>query len=131
MKIVDVAAAIIEKQGGFLIAKRRKDKHLGGKWEFPGGKVEPGEKPEECLCRELKEEFGITTEIGDFLGENICDYGDRKIKLLGYKASYVSGDFSLNDHDEIRWVPASELRNFDFAEADLPLVQKLTEIDIV
>jgi 8-oxo-dGTP diphosphatase len=125
MKIIGVAAAIIEDNGKFLIAKRKKGKHLEGKWEFPGGKIEPRETPEKCLARELEEEFGITTEIGSFIGESIFDYGDRKIRLLGYRVRYLSGEFRLSAHDEIRWVPANELNKFDFAEADLPLIEKL------
>ena len=123
--VIDVTAAIIEKAGKFLIAKRRKGQHLENKWEFPGGKIEPQETPQACLSRELKEEFGISTEIGDFVAESIFDYGTVKVRLLGYKAKYVLGEFNLNDHDEIKWVAAGEFDKFDFAEADLPLVEKV------
>lgn len=102
--MIDVVAAIIEKDGKFLIAKRKIGKHLGGKWEFPGGKIEADETPEQCLERELKEEFGILVKAGDFVAESQFNYGDREIKLLGYKADYIAGDFLLNDHEEIRWV---------------------------
>ena len=125
MKMINVTAAIIEKEGKFLIAKRNKGKHLENKWEFPGGKIEPQETPKECLLRELEEEFGITAEITDFVAESIFDYGDRKIRLLGYRAKYISGEFRLNAHDEIRWVSADEFSKFDFAEADLPLIEKV------
>lgn len=125
MEIINVTAAIIEKKGKFLIAKRRKGKHLENKWEFPGGKIESDETPEECLYRELKEEFGITTEIINFVAESIFDYGDRKIKLLGYRTKYISGEFLLNAHDEIKWISLDEFSKFDFAEADLPLIEKL------
>lgn len=125
--MINVTAAIIEKGGKFLIAKRAKGKHLENKWEFPGGKIEAQETPQECLRRELEEEFGITAEIGNFVTESIFDYGDRTIRLLGYNAKYISGEFRLNAHDEIRWVSADELSNFDFAEADLPIVKKIIE----
>ena len=127
MKTIDVTAAIIENNGKFLIARRKKGKHLEYKWEFPGGKIEPGETPEECLTRELKEEFGIIAEIADFITESIFNYGDRKVRLLGYRAKYVSGEFKLNAHDEVRWVSRNEFNEFDFAEADLPLVEKISE----
>lgn len=127
MKVIDVTAAIIEKDGKFLIAKRKKGKHLENKWEFPGGKVEAGETPERCLARELQEEFGIIAQIADFVTESIFDYGDRRIKLLGYRAKYVSGEFLLNDHDEIAWVSPREFNRFDFAEADIPLIKKVLE----
>lgn len=125
MKTIDVTAAIIERDGKFLIAKRKKGKHLENKWEFPGGKIEQQETPEECLARELKEEFGIIAEIADFITESLFDYGDRKIRLLGYRAKYISGEFKLNVHDDIKWVSANEFTKFDFAEADLPLIEKI------
>lgn len=123
--MINVAAAIIEKDGKFLIAKRKKGKHLEGKWEFPGGKIEANETPEKCLERELKEEFGILVKVGDFFAENQFNYGDREIRLHGYKVDYITGDFLLNDHEEIRWVTNNEFSQFDFAEADLSLVEKL------
>ena len=125
MKIIDVTAAIIEKDNKVLIAKRKKGKHLEHKWEFPGGKIEPHESPEECLARELEEEFGIIAEIADFVAESIFNYGDIKIRLLGYRAKYISGTFRLNAHDEIRWISADEFSKFDFAQADLPLIEKV------
>jgi len=125
---INVTAAIIEREGRFLIAKRKKGKHLENKWEFPGGKVELGESHEECLRRELKEEFGITAKINNFVAESIFDYGDRMIRLLGYHVEYISGDFKLNVHDEIKWILPDEFDKFDFAEADLPLVEKVSKI---
>ena len=127
MAIINVTAAIIEKDGKFLIAKRKAGGHLVGKWEFPGGKIEEKETPEECLRRELLEEFGITAEINNFVGDSVFDYGDRQIRLLGYKATYLSGEFRLTAHDEIKWVSPQELSQYDFAAADISLVQKLYE----
>ncbi len=126
MEIIDVTAAIIEKDGKFLIAKRAKGKHLEGKWEFPGGKIEKNETPEECLTRELQEEFGILAKIGDFVAESLFQYGDRNIRLLGYRAKYISGEFRLNAHDDIKWILLNEFSGFDFAEADLPLIEKIS-----
>jgi len=125
MTIINVAAAIIEKEGKFLIAKRKAGKHFGGKWEFPGGKIELNETPEQCLHRELHEEFGILAEVGPLVAENTFDYGDRTVRLLGYRAKYLSGNFQLNDHDEIQWVSLNEFGKFDFAPADLPLIEAL------
>jgi len=126
MKIIDVTAAIIEKDGKLLIAKRAKGRHMENKWEFPGGKIEDGESPEECLRRELQEELGITTAIKNFIAESVFDYGDKTIRLLGYKAEYISGDFKLTAHDEIKWVSVEKLNEFDFAEADIPLIKKIS-----
>lgn len=128
MKTIDVTAAIMEDNGKFLIAKRKAGKHLEGKWEFPGGKIEYRETPEQCLARELKEEFGIITKIGNFVGESIFDYGSRKIRLLGYRVAYLTGDFHLKDHDEIAWVSADEFCKYDIADADMPLIEKYLNI---
>lgn len=128
--MIDVTAAIIKRGGKFLIAKRARGKHLAGKWEFPGGKIEVGESPESCLRRELEEEFGITAKVTDFVAESIFDYGDRKVRLLGYYANYISGEFRLNAHDEIAWISPEEFVNFNFAEADLLLIEAVTNANV-
>ncbi|MDP3963233.1 MAG: (deoxy)nucleoside triphosphate pyrophosphohydrolase [bacterium] len=127
--MLNVAAAIIEKNGKYLIAKRKAGSYRQGMWEFPGGKIEPGETPEACLERELMEELGIVTNVGEFIMENTYDYGDRVVRLLAYRVFYVSGEFQLNAHDELRWVEANEFSQFDFVEADLPFVQRLISIN--
>lgn len=120
-----VTAAILEKDGNILIAKRRKGRTLGGKWEFPGGKIEPGETPQGCLRRELKEEFGIETEVGDFFCSSLFQYSFIWIELLVYKVKYISGDFCVNEHDDAKWVNPDELNNYDFMDADKPVVRRL------
>jgi 8-oxo-dGTP diphosphatase len=128
MKSVDhiqVTAAIIVRNGKILIARRDKDDPLKDKWEFPGGKLEPNETPEACLKRELEEELGVVTEIGEFFCSSKYEYSHIAIELLVYHAHYVSGEFKANDHAEIRWVLPSELDRYDFPEADAPIVEKL------
>jgi 8-oxo-dGTP diphosphatase len=123
--MLDVTAAIIEREGKYLIAKRKKGK-FRGKWEFPGGKIEGRDKtPEECLRRELMEEFGIESIVKDFFGESIYNYSFGRIRLIGYNVDHISGDFSLRDHDEIKWVSPDEMKGYDFIKADLPFVDKL------
>jgi 8-oxo-dGTP diphosphatase len=120
-----VTAAVIERDGRILIARRKKGDRMEGLWEFPGGKPEEKESPEECLARELREEFGIEARIGDFLVSSPYVYPHMAIELLVFRATYLSGDFRLNDHDEIRWVLPSELLRYDLAGADVPVAEIL------
>lgn len=123
--IIKVTAAILEKDGHIIIAQRKSSDHLSGKWEFPGGKIEPGETPEECLARELKEEFDIDVTIGEFIGSNVHHYDHISIKLMAYRASWVGGEITMNDHKAYRWVTIDQLTEFDFAPADVPFVKML------
>lgn len=123
--MIKVTAAIIEKDGLILAAKRKAGLHLAGYWEFPGGKLEEGEQPRECLQRELKEEFGIDTTIGDCIGESIYHYSDKSICLIGYLTSHTGGEFVLTDHDEIQWLKPEYLKTLKWAPADIPLVDEL------
>ena len=125
-----VAAAVIQKNGKFLIAKRASHKHLAGFWEFPGGKIEPNESAEDCLIRELYEELRIKVKIVHFLAKNIHDYGTMRISLSAYLCSFVDGDFTLVDHDEIRWVAFSEIGQYNLAPADIPLLKAIENINI-
>jgi 8-oxo-dGTP diphosphatase len=120
-----VTAAVLERGGKILIAKRRKGDYLEDKWEFPGGKLEPMETPEECLRRELLEEFGVDTEVGDFICSSSYEYSHISIELLAYKVTYLSGEFLLNSHAEITWIDPAEFPHYDFAEADKPIVSTL------
>jgi len=120
-----VTAGVIIKDSKILIAKRRKCDFMGGKWEFPGGGLEPGETPEQCLKRELKEEFGIQTKVMGFICSNRHEYKTMSIELLVYLVHYVSGKVSLSAHDEIQWVQCEDLVKYDFCDADKPIVQKL------
>ncbi len=122
-----VTAAVIEKDGKILIARRKKGDHLEGQWEFPGGKVEPGETPEACLKRELREEFGIEAEVGEFIRSSRFSYRHLAIELLAYRASWTAGDLEVKAHAEIRWVPAEDLAGYDFSAADRPIVKKIME----
>jgi len=108
-----------------LLAKRKSSGELPGKWEFPGGKIEAGESPEECIKRELREELGIKVKVGEYITSSEFDYGDRRIKLLVYNASFVDGDFKLSDHEEVKWVNKKDLFLYELAEADKPVLQHL------
>lgn len=121
-----VTAAVIEKDGHVLIGKRKQGKKHAGNWEFPGGTLERGETYEQCLKRELLEELAITAEIGDLVCSSTFSYTpDWTIQLMAYRATIISGIFSLNDHDEIRWVKIEDLTNYDFPEADEFVIETL------
>ena len=124
--LIRVTAAILEKNGKTLIAKRKTgDELFAGLWEFPGGKVEEGETPEECMARELKEELDIEVEVGELITSNKHKYPHGIFELLAYRVKHVSGEMVLNDHEEIKWVTADEMSNFEFPPADLPIIKKI------
>lgn len=127
MKEIEVAAAIIEKDGLFLIARRSRNGTLPGLWEFPGGKIEPGESHRDALKRELAEELSVDADIGDAVAESSFEYPHGRVHLFGYRATFSEANPALAAHEEIRWVPLSRLREFDFAPADLPLISALEE----
>jgi mutator protein MutT len=123
--MIDVVAGVISLDGKILIARRNDDKHMGGLWEFPGGKIEVGETPQQCIVRELLEEFNINVEAGGFIAESIFDYGEKIVRLMGYDVKYLNGDFVLSDHSEIAWIAKDQFSQFEFAPADLPIIEKL------
>ncbi|MCK4764829.1 MAG: 8-oxo-dGTP diphosphatase MutT [Candidatus Aminicenantes bacterium] len=129
-KPIQVTAAVIIQNRKILIAQRKKDRHMGLKWEFPGGKIRPGETPEACLVRELQEEFSIETQIRQFFLRSVHHYHDKSIELISFLVEYKAGKFELHDHEEIKWISRDELKNYDFAAADLPIVEKLSTLQM-
>lgn len=125
---IDVAAAVILADNRVFAARRKSGMHLAGYWEFPGGKVEAGETPENCLLRELQEELGITAKVGGFLGESLYDYDTKVVRLLAYQVEHLEGEFQLIDHDELRWLAADELASVEWAPADIPLLEYCREL---
>ena len=125
-KIIRVTAAIIESENKILIAQRKANDNLfGGLWEFPGGKIEDGETPEECMARELKEELEIEVEVGTLITSNKHVYPNGIFELLAYKVEHISGNFVLNDHDEVKWITIDEISKFDFPPANTPIINYL------
>ena len=124
--IIRVTAAILEKNSKILIAKRKTgDELFAGLWEFPGGKVEKGETPKECMARELREELDIDVEVGELITSNKHKYPHGIFELLAYRVKHISGEMVLNAHDEIKWVTADEMSNFEFPPADIPIINEL------
>jgi len=125
--MINVTAAIIKRCGKILIAKRSSTSNLPNKWEFPGGKVESGETPKECLQRELWEEFEIDVIIEDFFGESVYNYDHGSIRLIAYRVHTEKDIVILNAHDDVQWVPAEQLLEYDLAQADVPIAKKILE----
>jgi mutator protein MutT len=124
-KIIDVAAGLVFHQGKLLITQRRPDDHLGGLWEFPGGKVEPGETFERCLVRELREELGIEVAVGDQVEDITHTYPEKTVRLRFFMCALISGTARPIHCQDVGWVAREELRNYDFPAADSKLLQKL------
>jgi 8-oxo-dGTP diphosphatase len=125
--MLEVVCGIIKNSSGKILACRRGlDRHLGGLWEFPGGKVDAGETPEAALARELHEELSITVRVGNPLAA-IVEWTDGavSIRLRGFFCEILQGSPHAHEHEEIRWCEPTELPNLDWAEADVPLVQEL------
>lgn len=124
-KRIKVTAAVIERNNKVLIAQRALKGASGGKWEFPGGKIENDETPEDCLKREILEELGVVIKPGAFICSNTFNYEQCVLELIAYRANYVSGDFILHVHDDMKWVHREELDNYDFPEADIPVIKAI------
>ncbi|MCP4405366.1 MAG: 8-oxo-dGTP diphosphatase MutT [bacterium] len=122
-----VTAAIILDNQQVLIAQRHSGDDMGEKWEFPGGKIEAGESPEACLRRELHEELHVRTEVHEQFAVIHHSYPQFEIELLVYHCTIRSGDLSLHVHQDYRWAPLAELGDFDFLDADKPIVAMLQE----
>jgi 8-oxo-dGTP diphosphatase len=113
-----VTAAVIEREGKVLLAKRMPSGSEGGKWEFPGGGIEPGETPEQCLIRELREELGIESRVGELVASSRVPRGDSGLELLAFRVPSFSGEVRTFVHEELRWVALEDLSSFDLADAD-------------
>ena len=123
--IAVVAGVIRREDGQLLITQRLADDTLGGYWEFPGGKVDPGEELKAALWRELKEEIGVETEIGAEIHRIVHAYPDRDVQLYFFEARIISGELQKLEVADLRWVTIAELMNYRFPEADLPLLEQL------
>lgn len=122
---IQVAAALIVREGCYLITRRKAGAHLGGLWEFPGGKREPGESLEDCLHRELREELGV--EITEPVPFRVIHhaYPEKTVELHFFRCSIKDGQPRPLGCDEMRWLPAAELTQMPLPPADRPLVEAL------
>jgi len=121
-----VVAALIERGGRILICRRRLDQPHPLKWEFPGGKVEPGESPAQALRRELEEELAVRAVIGAEIERyEFCYPGKPPILLIFYAVTEFAGEPRNCVFEEMRWVDRRELPHFDFLEGDIEFVKRL------
>ena len=122
---VEVSAALIFHGGKLLITQRHAASHLGGLWEFPGGKREPGETFEQCLVREIREELGVEISVGKLFEEIAHDYPEKSVRLKFFLCELISGETQPLDCAAVQWIEKSELAEFEFPAADAQLLEKL------
>ena len=125
MKIV--TAAIIEQDNKILVARRAPREKLAGFWEFPGGKLEEGETLQQCLERELEEEFGIITRSGKEITSSIYEYAHGSFKIVALESKIISGELDLRVHDKIEWINIHELLSIELLPADISIANYLIE----
>lgn len=123
--MIPVVAALIVRDGRLLIARRPEGKHMAGRWEFPGGKLECGESPEEAIEREIREELAAEIRAGRVYQAIAYSYPEKDVLLLFYAAAVVSGEPRPVEEAEIRWITLEELDEYTFAPVDAMLVERL------
>ncbi|WP_082066422.1 (deoxy)nucleoside triphosphate pyrophosphohydrolase [Microbacterium oxydans] len=130
-RVIEVVAAVIEHDGKILACRRRLEKAAGGKWEFPGGKLEKGETNSEALVREIQEELSTSIEVIAPLRTDETRVGESTIRLICLRARLLGEPPTQSlDHDELRWVTHSDLPDLDWAAPDLPAVAELAAGDL-
>ena len=124
-----VVCAVIARDGRILLAQRPGHKHLALKWEFPGGKVEPGEQPEAALVREIREELGCALEIDRVLPRFVHHYGPVAIEMIPFVCRLAAGSPEPHPHEHVAvaWARPDELNGYDLASADLPVVHQILQ----
>jgi 8-oxo-dGTP diphosphatase len=122
---VEVAAALVFRDGKLLIARRPIETYLGGLWEFPGGKREPGESFEECLHRELHEELAIEVQVRDLVEALTHEYPDRTVHLRFFRCRWLRREPKAAYGQEVAWITAEDLGKYEFPAADERLLERL------
>jgi 8-oxo-dGTP diphosphatase len=123
--LIEVAAGLVFREGKLLIAKRHDDAHLGGFWEFPGGKREARETFEACLTRELREELGIEVEVGNLLQTLVHEYPGKTVHLQFYRCRWKEHEPRALGCAEFAWVGVEQLVDYEFPAADVCLIERL------
>ena len=125
MKKIEVVAAVIKYKDKYLCCQRSDNGETGLKWEFPGGKIEPGETHEEALHRELSEELSIKVGIDKFLMTITHQYKTFHLTMHCYSCTASDEEFHLHEHIDAKWLTVKEMAKLDWAEADIPVLIKL------
>lgn len=127
--MTDVSCAVITDQNqNILVTQRSAFMPLPLKWEFPGGKVESGETPEQALIREIKEELGVSIQITESLSPSVHTYGAKTIRLFPFICHITAGEITLHEHRDYRWRKLQDLLRLDWAEADIPVVKEILNL---
>lgn len=127
MKRIDVAIAVVGHAGRLLICRRRASDHLGGFWEFPGGKIDPGETPADCAIREVREELELAIQIVEPFNEIEHTYSDRTVRLHPFLATAESEAVKPIGCEEARWVRPPQLREYKFPAANDSLIEQVLQ----
>ena len=125
MRAIDVAAALVFRDGKLLVTQRYAQAHLGGLWEFPGGKREPTESFEDCLVRELREELGIEVVVGELVESLTHQYPEKTVHLRFFRCQWKEREPQPLGCPAFKWITASELDLFPFPAADARLLERL------
>ena len=126
MTRIVVTAAVVERNGAFLLTRRLEGTHLAGHWEFPGGKAHDGETLAECLAREIREELDAAVDVGEEILATVHDYPDRSVELRFFRCT-LRGEPRPVLGQEMRWVARADLGSVPLPPADAELVRMLVE----
>ena len=127
MKTIEVAAALVFRDGRLLITQRPAGGHLAGLWEFPGGKREPAESFEQALQRELMEELGIEVEVRELVESSTHEYPEKSVHLRFFRCAWKRHEPQAIECADLRWIGPDDLEDFQFPAADARLLEKLRE----
>lgn len=124
--MIEVVCGVIENSNGqFLACLRPQGKHLGGLWEFPGGKVDPGESPEAALVRELREELAVEVAVGRPLSPVIWQYEAATIHLRPFLCAIIAGELRALEHERVLWCAPADFHQLPWAAADVPILGEI------
>ena len=128
MKRIEVVAAVFKnKKNEYFCARRKDEGELALKWEFPGGKIEPGETKEQALKREIEEELSTEIEVLDYITTVEHQYKTFHLTMHAYHARIINGDLELSEHTGYKWLPKEKLDSLDWAAADIPIIKILMD----